>query len=182
MELLKAHTSAAVKMTAYSFDQPEVVSALAEHGGQLQLLADAGMTREGRTKQQLQSLLELRSRGHSVKLGRGTSLQKAYQGDNRTVTVGSGLKGIQHAKSCIVLAEGRAHLLLGSCNWTTSSRANRESGVKLSGPSSHQVFQDIIQHFEIGWSEGFSLEQHLEGSQQEKPRKRLTGKQRDPEG
>ena len=53
----------------------------------------------------------------------GANVSEEYRLVNRTV---SG-QGIQHAKSALVGDE----LIVGSCNWTTSSRSNYELGVLI---------------------------------------------------
>ena len=105
----------------------------------------------------------------------GFSLSNAYQRDNRSNVIGRGLRGIQHSKSLLVSeAEGATgRLVLGSSNFTTSSRANAELGVSLVGDMHHQVFRDYVAHFELLWSTA----QIFDGSEQE-PRRRMTGKQR----
>ena len=56
--------------------------------------------------------MEIRSHGHQVKMARGGKLAKTYQEDGRSVKIGSGLKGIQHAKSCLVLAPPQAYMVV----------------------------------------------------------------------
>ena len=70
---------------------------------------------------QLQSLMEIRSHGHQVKMARGGNLAKTHQEDGRFVKIGSGLKGIQRVKSCLMLAPPQAYMVIGSSNWATSS-------------------------------------------------------------
>ncbi|CAK9015546.1 Retrovirus-related Pol polyprotein from transposon opus [Includes: Protease [Durusdinium trenchii] len=157
IDLLERHPDFAVFLAAYSWDQPDLTKAFAKHKGKIELLADAGQTH--RTKLQLQSLLEIRSGGHSVRVARGQSLAKTYKEDGRAVRVGANLKGIQHAKSCLVMTAVHAYLVLGSCNWTTSSKSNRESGLLLTMPKEHQSVRDFLSHFSESWDAGASLEE-----------------------
>ena len=157
IDLLERHPDFAVFLAAYSLDQPDLTKAFAKHKGKIELLADAGQTH--RTKLQLQSLLEIRSGGHSVRVARGQSLAKTYKEDGRAVRVGANLKGIQHAKSCLVMTAVHAYLVLGSCNWTTSSKSNRESGLLLTMPKEHQSVRDFLSHFSESWDAGASLEE-----------------------
>ena len=157
IDLLERHPDSAVFLAAYSLDQPDLTKAFAKHKGKIELLADAGQTH--RTKLQLQSLLEIRSGGHSVRVARGQSLAKTYKEDGRAVRVGANLKGIQHAKSCLVMTAVHAYLVLGSCNWTTSSKSNRESGLLLTMPKEHQSVRDFLSHFSESWDAGASLEE-----------------------
>ena len=159
MELLNRYPNALVYLTAYSLDQPELVRSLGQHKGRIQILADAGQTHESRTKMQLQSLMEIRSQGHQVKMARGGNLAKTYQEDGRSVKIGSGLKGIQHAKSCLVLAPPQAYMVIGSSNWTTSSKSNREAGVLLTLPQDHQCVRDFQDHFFESWNGAALLEE-----------------------
>ena len=162
-------------MLAYTFDQPDIVDALLRRSGTTRLLVDKGQSTGERTKLQRQSLLQLSRGGVRIRLISGSSLSEAYQRDNRSNVIGRGLRGIQHSKSLLVSeAEGSTgRLVLGSSNFTTSSRANAELGVSLVGDVHHQVFQDYVAHFELLWSTA----QIFDGSEQE-TRRRITGKQR----
>ena len=78
MELLDRRPNAVVYLTAYSLDQPDLVRTLGHRNARIQILADAGQTRESRTKMQLPNLME-------VKMARGGNLAKTYQEDGRSV-------------------------------------------------------------------------------------------------
>ena len=86
----------------------------------------------------------------------------------------------QHSKTfCLRGAEGApSFLVVGSSNYTTSSRANVELGLLVSGSWEDDVFQTYVDHFERLWgvSELFGGEDRPE--KETKPsRRRLTGKQ-----
>ena len=120
-----------VSVRAYSFHQPDLVRALVAAS-------------EGRVRLRLVCdlvLQELTTAGCDVRLTTGKSVRDAYVNDNRDVRVWSGLQGLHHAKSILVLrATSAADLVVGSTNWTTSSRANRECGAVLKFTSSRAKF------------------------------------------
>ena len=73
---------------AYLFDGPGYVEALElslKNGARVRLIADYGR--------------RLESQGAAVRLAQGTSIRSAYSEDSRDVRVGSGLRGLHHAKS-----------------------------------------------------------------------------------
>ncbi|CAK9002134.1 Retrovirus-related Pol polyprotein from transposon 412 [Includes: Protease [Durusdinium trenchii] len=171
VELLQQYPKASVRVTAYSFDQPDMVEVIKGHQGFVRILVDAGMTHESRTKMQLQSLMMLRNAGHRIRVCRGRSLSKAYAEDSRSTTAGSGLKGIQHSKTCFVENGKVGHLVVGSCNWTTSSKANRESGVVITADVDHRVFQAFKEHFEEDWEESQVFDEaDFQSSQGQRPK------------
>lgn len=93
-----------------------------------------------------------------MKLCRGKSVQAAYKNDNRNVSVGSGLRGLHHAKTGLVIRPGNADMILSSCNYTTSSRANREAGVWITANRQDSVIEDWITAWEELWGQGSSIE------------------------
>ena len=125
-----------------SFDQPDLVRALvaaSEGRVRVRLVCDLSQAK-GETKMQLQVLQELATAGVHIRLATGKSVRDTYMSDNRDVRVGSGLQGLHHAKSVLVLrASSAAELVVGSTNWTTSSRANRECGVFLQTSTQHMI-------------------------------------------
>ena len=139
MELLKENPRASVRLTAYSLDQPELIETLGAHQGSVRVLVDSGMTHQSRTKMQLQSLMMLRNAGHRIRVCKGGSLSAAYGEDGRE-RGGNGLKRAQHSKTCFLEDDHSGWLVIGSCNWTTSSKANREAGVVITSCSSLQAF------------------------------------------
>ena len=94
-------------MTAYTFDQPDVVDSLIRRPGVARLLVDRGQSVGERTKLQRQSLLQVARAGIRVRLTAGSSIAEAYAGDRRGTAVGKSFKGIQHSKTfCRRGAEG----------------------------------------------------------------------------
>ena len=75
-------------------------------------------------REQLVRLLELRQNGIAVKVVQGHLLKEAYEADGRKSIGG---RGLLHAKLLLV----DDFLLLGSTNWTTSSKANHEISTLL---------------------------------------------------
>ncbi len=86
---------------------------------------DRSMTIAGTTHLQLQAAERMQDAGIPVLLCRGEKSDEEYRAAGRTTR---GFYGILHAKSLLIVAPDRrgATLLVGSCNWTTSSRANIE--------------------------------------------------------
>lgn len=93
-----------------------------------------------------------------MKLCKGKSVQAAYKNDNRNVSVGSGLRGLHHAKTGLVIRPEKADMILSSCNYTTSSRANREAGVWITANRQDSVIEDWITAWEELWEQGSSIE------------------------
>ena len=149
-----------VFLRAYSCDQPDVVRVLLDSSNRsvrVSLICDQGQT-GGRTKAQLQCLKQLQASGVRVKLCRGKSVQAAYKNDNRNVSVGSGLRGLHHAKTGLVIRPEKADMILSSCNYTTSSRAYREAGVWITANRQDSVIEDWITAWEELWEQGSSIE------------------------
>ena len=75
-------------------------------------------------RDQLQRLLELRANGIPIKVVKGHLMKEAYGADG-----GSSIGGrvLLHAKALLI----DNFLLLGSTNWTRSSKANHEMSVLL---------------------------------------------------
>ena len=147
-----------VTLVAYSFDQPQVVEALESHQGRTRLLADLSQT-NGKTKQQYQVLLRLQRAGCSVRVGSGTSVRNAYLADRREISaMGSSIRGIIHGKSCLLVEGCRALSLVGSCNWTTSSKSNLEFGVQVEVDAEGEFVRDYLAHFEGTWAQAESLD------------------------
>lgn len=161
-----------VMMTAYTFDQPDEVDSLIRRPGVARLLVDRGQSVGERTKLQRQSLLQVARAGIRVRLTAGSSIAEAYAGDRRGTAVGKSFKGIQHSKTfCRRGAEGApSFLVVGSSNYTTSSRANVELGLLVSGP-----WEDEVERL---WAVSEILGGEDRPEKETKPsRRRVTGKQ-----
>ena len=148
--LAKARSRDRVLLRAYSFDAPPVLEALeaaCARGAACSLVADASQC--AKTKQQTwQSLKRVATAGVSVRLAAGHSVRDAYLSDGRGATVGAGLKGLHHAKALLVVGETTAELIVGSLNWSTSSKANSECGLHLAVASGAPVVVDFIRDVE----------------------------------
>ena len=148
---------------AYSFDGPAYLEALElslKNGARVRILADHSQC--ARTKMQWQALKRLESQGAAVRLAHGTSIRSAYAEDSRDVRVGSGLRGLHHAKSILLEAPSGPELVAGSLNFTTSSKANPELGVKISLPAGSNAAATWLTAFEAVWAESTSIEDAAE--------------------
>lgn len=148
---------------AYSFDQPDVVEAVksaASRGCDTYLVCDRSQA-SGKTKQQLQVLKELRSVGTKVKLASGLGVNQAYRSDGRSVRVGSRLQGLHHAKSVMIWCHpgDEVDMLVGSCNFTTSSKANKEVSVGISVSSGTELVRRWESAFEEAFENGSNIDQ-----------------------
>ena len=158
VDSLKAWPKCDITLVAYSFDQPQVVEALEGHQGRTRLLADLSQT-HGKTKQQYQVLLRLQRAGCSIRVGSGTSVRSAYLSDQREISaMGGSIRGIIHGKSCLLVEGRRALSLIGSCNWTTSSKSNLEFGIQVDLDAESEFVKDYLAHFEGTWAQAESLD------------------------
>ena len=127
-----------VHLNAYSFDRADVVSALVsarKRGLDVKVAMDKGMTLKGKTRDQLSMCKELIAAGICVHVAEGDNLTAVYRAVGRSVP--GFLKGIMHQKSAMI----DDLVIIGSCNWTTSSRGNFEIGVLFKVEPSHR---DIV--------------------------------------
>ena len=157
--LAKTKSRDKVFLRAYSFDAPSVLEALegaCARGAACCLIADASQC--SKTKLQWQSLKRVASAGVVVRLATGNSVRDAYAADGRGAAVGAGLKGLHHAKALLVVSDTTAELIVGSLNWSTSSKANAECGLHLTVASGAPVVTDFIRDFETVFSGGSALD------------------------
>ena len=148
---------------AYSFNGAGYVEALElslKNGARVRLIADYGQC--SRTKLQWQTLRRLESQEAAVRLAQGTSIKSAYLEDNRDARVGGGLRGLHHAKSVLLEGPGGPELVAGSLNFTTSSKANAELGVKRSLPAGSNAAATWLTAFKAMWAESTSVEDAAE--------------------
>ena len=90
----------------------------------------------------------------------GNSVNAAYEGDGRGVKVGGKIKGLHHAKTLLCMGpSGSARLVIGSCNFTTSSKANREAGVVIQCKEGDQLLKDWQQSFDDAFAAGATVEE-----------------------
>jgi len=116
-----------VMLFAFTFDRADVTKALlAAHarGCKVSVGVDRRWTLNGKTRDQLSRLQELAAQGIDVRVLVGTAYDVEYRAVQRSTFAGVGL---QHSKA--VHTDSGA--FVGSCNFTTASRANRELGVLL---------------------------------------------------
>ena len=130
-----------VILLGYTFDLPLIQQALIEAASRrvaVKVGLDYKTTRSSRPRDQQQFAQQLQAHRIQVMLLKGGPLAPEYQEVGRMV---SGT-GIQHAKT--VLADEK--LVVGSCNWTVSSRANSEIGVEIRlSPSGERVVKDVME-------------------------------------
>ena len=72
--------------------------------------------------------------------------------------MGSGLRGLRHAKSILLEALSGPELVAGSLNFTTSSKANAE----ISLPAGSNAAATWLTAFEAVWAESTSVEDAAE--------------------
>ena len=103
-----------IVLTAYTYDLVVITNALKEaaiRGVTVTVIGDHGHTLTGATAAMVERFTELKDAGVTVLLTRGVS----------------GGSGIQHSKTLLC----DVHAIVGSCNWTNSSRSNQETSVLL---------------------------------------------------
>ena len=149
-----------IYIRAYSLDCPsciEAIEASLSKGAGVRIVADMGQCH--RTKLQWQALKRLAAAGAEVKVGCGSSVRDAYARDGRGAKVGTGIQGLHHAKALCLLRPDGAVVLIGSLNFTTSSKANAEAGLRLEVAKTHPVAQSYIEDFQRVSAEAFSLDE-----------------------
>ena len=126
---------------AFTFDRQDVADALIackRAGHQIRFGADYNMTVGGRTRDQVACFSRLNANGVEVNLIRGYPLGPVYQSEGRQ-SFGN-LQGIQHCKSFyaeISMEDAMfKSFVIGSSNWTLSSRRNCEM-ISRRDPRSH---------------------------------------------
>jgi phosphatidylserine/phosphatidylglycerophosphate/cardiolipin synthase-like enzyme len=147
--ITKAAPGERVTMLGFSFDRAEIVSALVgarKRGCLVRVVLDHNMTIKGKTRDQFSSAKELVACGVLLRVTTGVPLGPEYQAVGRSVP--GFLNGIQHSKA--VLAGREA--VIGSANWTTSTRSNFELGLHVEFNASHA---DIVEEMFLGsWHAG----------------------------
>ena len=175
VDILKSVRTGQALMTAYTFDQPDVIESLISFTGPVKLLSDKGQSTGTSTKLQMQSLQQVARSGVKCRMASGTSLLESYTADGRMTTIGKSLKGIQHSKTLLIKGDTESYLLVGSSNWTTSSRSNTEFGFLLQGNPKHEAFQRFEERFYELWNTAWVFDASSQSS--EPVRRRRTGKQ-----
>ena len=135
-----------IVLTAYTFDLlmiTEALKAAAARDVVVTVICDTNHTLTGTTAAMVSRLASLRDAGVRVELTKGVS----------------GNSGIQHSKTLLC----DEHVIIGSCNWTNSSRLNQEMCVLLSlnaeGRASYEERLRYLQRY----SELFTVEEEQKG-------------------
>ena len=135
-----------VVLMAYTFDYPEIVEAMKRVGrnshARAELIADRRESLGRSTRDQTVSLQALLASGVTVRVADGKNIQQEYAQVGRMVPPA---KGIHHRKSLFVFFKsktqvrhldgskwGESYAIVGSTNFTTSSRSNQELSVIMS--------------------------------------------------
>jgi phosphatidylserine/phosphatidylglycerophosphate/cardiolipin synthase-like enzyme len=117
-----------VGLLAYTFDRSDLVDALVgarRRGSAVTVGVDRRFSLNGRCRDQEQCLRRLTAEGVVVRLLDGGPTTEHYRQVGRAQ---AGL-GIAHAKLLVVELQDSKFAIIGSTNWTTSSRANLEAGL-----------------------------------------------------
>jgi len=118
-------------LMAYTIDMPSLTQALeaaAARQVHCSIYADHHETLEGQTREQLPTLRRLRANGVNVCLASGLPLVHEYANVGRTLPPArQHAVGRLHAKTFLVWTRhAGAFAVIGSANWTTSTRCNLE--------------------------------------------------------
>ncbi len=145
--------AAYIMLLCFTYDRPdihaEILLAAERMPGRVCVCMDRAMTLSRRTVQMLPMAKELNARGVRVRLVRGGSCYTDMQEVGRK----GGWPGILHAKAA--LTHERA--MIGSTNWTTSSRGNKESSVEVTLVASKH--EELHAKFEAWANEGVTIQE-----------------------
>ena len=156
-----------VHLCAYSFDVGGIVQSLTNvlaGGGMVHLIVDWSQAM-GKTREMLNRLFMLKSKGARVVVCRGKDVRQSYEEQGREeMKVNFGLYGLCHGKSALVrLASGpndsapaMTYCLAGSANWSDSTASNVEFGVVLERVGQTFV-SEWLSYFEAQTRHGSSL-------------------------
>eukprot|EP00974_Lingulodinium_polyedra_P102227 9898899-Lingulodinium_polyedra.AAC.1 len=119
-----------VFLTAFTLDREDLgdaLVALRKLGGTVRVLVDERNTLTGQTQGQLPLVRRLAAWGVEVRTCKGESCAPHLVAAGRTP---HGYLGVQHSKTMVICHDKeeakRGIMIVGSTNWTTSSRSNRE--------------------------------------------------------
>jgi len=175
--LASCRPGAAVDLTVYTIDRDDLrdamISARRNRHAQIRVLSDCrqSLTSGASVAGQRSYLLSLEREGVEVRVGCGRALAPVYAQVNRFAAFGS-MPGALHAKAAHV----GGVLIVGSTNWTTSSRANFEMAAEvLLSDAGKEVWR---QTFSEQWEKArpiFSAEQELALRPYAPPRRNARG-------
>jgi phosphatidylserine/phosphatidylglycerophosphate/cardiolipin synthase-like enzyme len=117
-----------IELSGFTFDRSDIVEQLMiarVMGADVKVLLDESSTLSGRTRDVKPQVTRLLAGGVAVKTLQGESVAAAYREAGRNVS--SHFRGIHHAKTIRV----DDYMIVTSCNWTTSSRSNFETGILM---------------------------------------------------
>ena len=120
-----------VVLLGFTYDRPDVTGKLIElarGGTAVIVVVDKKSALSGMTKEMPGALMQMAAQGVVVRVAEGDDSRAEYEAVGRC---SMGAKGVHHCKGIFVHLGLEAHTIIGSCNWTTSSRSGRELGVYL---------------------------------------------------
>ena len=112
----------------------------------------------------------LRESGGTIRICCGTGVGQAYEEDAPNVKIGGKLRGFHHSKTILVRlfpdlrkapprVTPSTQCVIGSCNFTTSSKANAESGAFLRLNRGSSFEREWIHAFEACCSTGEGIDE-----------------------
>ena len=107
--------------------------------GSMRMIAEMGQSRGNRRPPGV---------GSAFRLCSSAPVHESHKEDRRTTTVGKGIRGLQHPKTMLVRMANKSYLVIGSANWTSSSRSSVEMGVSIASRSDLKVFTDYAAKFD----------------------------------
>jgi phosphatidylserine/phosphatidylglycerophosphate/cardiolipin synthase-like enzyme len=139
-----------IRLIAYTFDYGPIVVALCTARANsptrlIHVVLDKASTKTGPAKQQNPMARQLLNAGIEVRLSTGNLLTPTHAEAGRQQKLGS-LVGAQHAKSICV---GKV-AIIGSTNFTVSSRANHEWSVCF--PMDEETSENYVECFNACWN------------------------------
>ena len=133
----KASAGSGIVLLTYTYNLPELTQAMvaaSERGVGVEVIADRREVFAGSTRDQLQEMKHMRAAGIAVKLASGISITDAYSAAGKPGKYGT---GILHTK---VLRMDQ-YAIVGSANWTISSKSNVEMSALISlSPAGREEF------------------------------------------
>ena len=136
-----------VILLAFTFDREDIALKLitaASSGSAVIGVFDKKMAVSGQTRLMMGQLSRMAAGGVAVRVLEGDLTTADYEAVGRS---GQNFKGIQHAKGLLVYRRDEAYALVGSCNWTTASRANSEMSLALRAKA--EGAGSLLKHFGV---------------------------------